>query len=657
MSFLTRRLSERYHKARIRVVFVEFILKHACGINGMISGSRAEGPHSFESDTDFMYISKDMEVFQCIPDKLDDMKANFLIETGCVYPGYAKLFLLDRGCRNLQLLPEGGDISPLLCKQSQYLSTQSILGRCQALFLKLLPELGLLKQKRYHGPCIQQTYRHLGNHFDLDYLYCIPCNDWPLAASEWISRCRPHGWPSKDLIGSIVSRGHFHIPIGRSRTETDDKEWRLSFSLAEKELIYSFNGPQITCLDILKSLHSILKRKYPGGIESYIWKTSLLWTVENTARTLWTDKHVLDQVVACVQWVVRSIKDKLCPNYFIPANNMLDDKHADPVLEADLLSYLEEISRRSHPLWKDMILTKANDCRDDLLFKYHIFFNTLSVARLSILSGCSSCSKKDVHRYIDRMINLLNTDQSQDETLRAHLLIFSESYRESLNMSDIMNSEEYASPKAASDLQLLLKACDLDVCSGWLKLATVKYQLEDLLGALMIIDNVLSNYGPHVVYYTSFSVIRDQSFAEYPTDERMTISEFSKKYIMYAVMFLHEEMNVVPNPVRYQFCNGGVLSLNPIFYAHFLQFLILCQLGRFEESKSALQEMQNFQNDSSKLETATETLELLAQCYILLEDNIAALGCLAQLVKRGDASVSVYWQLCALLGKIVSSND
>ncbi|XP_063420577.1 uncharacterized protein LOC134705790 [Mytilus trossulus] len=60
---------------------------------------------------------------------------------------------------------------------------------------------------------------------------------------SWIYRSRCT-WPDNELTPSIIKYGVLFVPVGFKGSVNDDLEWRISFSVAERQLIYSFSHTQ-----------------------------------------------------------------------------------------------------------------------------------------------------------------------------------------------------------------------------------------------------------------------------------------------------------------------------------------------------------------------------------------------------------------------------
>jgi len=72
-----------------------------------------------------------------------------------------------------------------------------------------------------------------------DEVYAVHSPYWPEQASEWITRRRLHGFPSKSVIKQCCRYGCDFVQISHKSCSTDN-DWRFSFSYAELLLTKSW---------------------------------------------------------------------------------------------------------------------------------------------------------------------------------------------------------------------------------------------------------------------------------------------------------------------------------------------------------------------------------------------------------------------------------
>ncbi|KAK3089678.1 hypothetical protein FSP39_005550 [Pinctada imbricata] len=174
-----------------------------------------------------------------------------------------------------------------------------------------------------HGPCVSRVY----GIFEYDFGKCLPCKFWPNVASNWVTRNRVYGWPSHEMIQTIISRCCHLMAIGDPNSPDCDVEWRVSFSVAERSLMHSFNHTQFLTYNLLRiSLKRIIEKHLPGVFCSYFMKTALYYTIENTSFQHWDLNNIERCFKSCLITLIDFIDSMNCPNYFIPEYNIFKNK-------------------------------------------------------------------------------------------------------------------------------------------------------------------------------------------------------------------------------------------------------------------------------------------------------------------------------------------
>ena len=102
------------------------------------------------------------------------------------------------------------------------------------------------------GPSVEVNLGIMLNDPGFDNVLSIHCKSWPTSSVEWIDRPRHNGWPSQQDIENIVSFGCHLVPKGHPLSRMTSFEWRLSFSVAERMLVWSFNHTQMQCYALMK---------------------------------------------------------------------------------------------------------------------------------------------------------------------------------------------------------------------------------------------------------------------------------------------------------------------------------------------------------------------------------------------------------------------
>lgn len=104
------------------------------------------------------------------------------------------------------------------------------------------------------------------------------------------------------------------VPVRCKNSKYEDLEWRISFSMAEKQLIQTFTHTQMLCYAAFKIiLTDIVKPKHGDLLCSYFLKTILFWLAEETDQSKWIPKYF----VMCLKQCFRRL------TYCVECNNCL----------------------------------------------------------------------------------------------------------------------------------------------------------------------------------------------------------------------------------------------------------------------------------------------------------------------------------------------
>ncbi|XP_052085904.1 uncharacterized protein LOC127723365 [Mytilus californianus] len=269
------------------------------------SGSKAEGLDLPGSDFDMMILMKEYEGYE---DKPRDRKGVLILDTENAALGFTMLKVVH-------------DLSspfyPTRTMNGKYLSNRD-------LFDFLFDSLGSMESLyEVHGPsfCIPRL-------MDIDNVICIRCHAWQSVARQWLSRYRPTGWPSEYIISNALLQGILLVPVGSKSAcgEGNPLEWRFSFSLVEKLLVYSLNHCQLLYYSLLKIwLKEIVNEDnvLNKTLCSYHMKTLMFWIVEESENLNWIPQNLLHCFLVCLKRLQYWIICEYIPNFFIPEQNMI----------------------------------------------------------------------------------------------------------------------------------------------------------------------------------------------------------------------------------------------------------------------------------------------------------------------------------------------
>ena len=285
------------------------------------TGSRAEGLDLPGSDDDFMFDINDefhIQVTETMRDAPRETERDvFVMSTENVPPCFVMLRCV-RKIRSRHILNACQGIASSLFLSS-YLFLQNFVSA-----LSYRPDKGITIARQ--GPSIEgwdpfMDKSESGN----DRVLSIHCPFWPDAAREWRMRPRQFGWPCPIDMKTIFEFGFHLVPICHPNSNMNNLEWRISFSVAERTLVWSFNHVQIQCYAVLKI---ILKEFINPNCSppcrvlcSYFIKTFLfnlrkeirLFGVRQTLEKFWCS-YCVDFVIVweCDHWSITSFQVSIC---------------------------------------------------------------------------------------------------------------------------------------------------------------------------------------------------------------------------------------------------------------------------------------------------------------------------------------------------------
>ena len=286
------------------------------GQESEMGGSLREGFRIKDCDMDVMFWLPDHKVICDLSHiRLYRISQHTVILMECkdVSPGYARL--------QMPILSEHPEVysSCIVIDGKFYIS--SFLFRKHYLdFTKKNVACGTFSIE--HGPCATFT---VSGQFKMDRAYCFRCNHWPPVALPWIQRCQLKYWPPESVLSAIVKEGCHVVPICSAPSDLErDSEWRISFSIAERKLVYSMNHCQFICYGMMKIfLKEVINVDDDDPcLSSYFMKTVLFWVVQNDRLIAWTPCNLHLCFWNCLKLVISWVYRGECPNFFIPQNNM-----------------------------------------------------------------------------------------------------------------------------------------------------------------------------------------------------------------------------------------------------------------------------------------------------------------------------------------------
>ena len=215
--------------------------------NVYYTGSKAEGLDLPGSDDDYMMDINNkakLLIIQAVEDAPTATDTNvFCMNVENVPPCFAML-------RSVNQVEYGPLLDACqLIDNAMHLSSYLLVHNLESQFNKVSFGGKVAKQ----GPSKEEWTPYMDtSQSGIDSVLSIHCPFWPNSASEWRTRPRRFAWPSPSDIKSIVDFGFHLVSVGHPRSDLNMMEWRISFSVAERTLVWSFNHVQVQCYAVMK---------------------------------------------------------------------------------------------------------------------------------------------------------------------------------------------------------------------------------------------------------------------------------------------------------------------------------------------------------------------------------------------------------------------
>ncbi|KAK3582101.1 hypothetical protein CHS0354_009158 [Potamilus streckersoni] len=278
-----------------------------------IFGSRGEGSTGpgLQSDIDVLHQINAAQVVTEIVQCQAEMTPLLMVNDNHTHPGYVKLqCILSPGYATLLAYLKGYNINPTIIDS---LKRTILLNTIHHRF-------GTVS-----GPAFQE--RHDLKELSADKVVAFRCSEWPQVGFEWFQRRRLSGWPTPIQIENAREYGCFVTPVGHPHSPECHLEWRLSFSIAERDIARSFEDTTMKVYMLLKMVKKTYIEPVVGdAFSSYHCKVCMFWMRERTPNELWRNENLLQCLVLCIRQLYEWATTGFCPDYFIVINNIYDRK-------------------------------------------------------------------------------------------------------------------------------------------------------------------------------------------------------------------------------------------------------------------------------------------------------------------------------------------
>ncbi|XP_062615585.1 uncharacterized protein LOC134277285 isoform X2 [Saccostrea cucullata] len=355
--FFTMTCSSKTEAQMCSILLLEFLYfsRYKQTVQRFFGGSAAEGTNIKTSDIDKMIVGPN--IYVCSDPGEGKMVRGhvFLVDSSDCSQGHVKLVLLKTDKTIPTIFDDHGKTLNDMLEQKQdgkfLLSNEKVVSFWINFLQKRETSTGPPRTSR-HGPCATakntdpQGYvkRKIGDVIEQDFAHGIPYCSQTSEGKDWLRDRENFKWPSKKVVAKIKSLSCHAVAVGDKMSKHSDVEWRISYLLWERELVWSFNDIQLQGYVLLK----VLLNKYidpvaPEELSSYHMKTIVFWESENTIDNCWHPKYLLQFVRNCLLRLKCCILSCTLKHFIDRGKNLLLWRLQDPEVKDAIRNVIEEI--------------------------------------------------------------------------------------------------------------------------------------------------------------------------------------------------------------------------------------------------------------------------------------------------------------------------
>nr|XP_011418268.2 uncharacterized protein LOC105321609 [Crassostrea gigas] len=537
----------------------------------MMSGSRKEGFRLKGSDVDTMFWLKSHRVIMAKSQSEYYNTANItliLSDSSKSPPGFTLLQLLKP--------------TKYKCVQSACVRMYDRVYVSSYIWRRLICSAAV-PNSSVHGPCASGDIA--GQEYDT--AMCFVCDFWPPSASSWVDRC--HSWPDPDIVDDIVRNGCHFVAIGHPLGPHENEEWRFSFSRAEYKCVYAMNHCQFLTYGLLKLfLKEVLNQQSEETNKllcSYHIKTTVFWAIQQNTLFHWCPQNILAGFWVCFKLLLKWVYEGICPNFFIPQNNLFLTKvhgsaqsrlflQLHELYKKGLACLLQISSIRSY-ITDVLYNPRLSICIDESIIKSEVdidaeLFSEVCQNDNTFVQDFHSCVKS-----FNKLKQLIGSHLTNNQVIMLQILTASFLQKTSFILHNMypntgVNKQMYIADKMPC--HMLKLAAKFGCVSGMLYLAMYYYKIFRYREALSVIEMTKVKLAqPYLMYnecvdrerYTEAVGGKSRS-----TKMRQAVAQDIKleNGIYYINELIPEQQSAITN-------RWSILSIPVFVMLHFLEFL------------------------------------------------------------------------------------
>ena len=479
------------------------------------------------------------------------------------------------------------------------------------------------------GPSVEQ-WTEFQNHSEsgTDVVMSVRCPFWPINAQEWIDRPRQFGWPTSQDMSTIVAFGCHLVPVGHPNSNLRTEEWRISFSIAERILVWSFNHVQIQCYAVMKIiLKEFIKLNCTPQnfmLCSYFIKTFLFWKFERTDSHFWCP----DNFTECIRYLLvefsNCLREGVIRHYFCPRFNLLSIKLTreaqvelsqliDIVIQHDITIFKE--CRTLRKVWSKFESFDGNKISlENVIRKNNVIQNDVAIM-------------SKVHEYI-RVSTVVKWDDNSTSrilSLSFETPLLSFAFK-CFQFQTLFKLSSYSSNKDTYRLHRMANSdelsIDISTCKLWY--ATLLYMKGDYTSVLRTVNQVLSSIPPYALYYSGGTICsRNQTktlYTEMFLNSDMATAEKARTSWLFDLQFSRKCSDRVPLAIKIElyFSDSAYgVPISPFTFAYYMMFLSYHELCQYDNRERALRHLNDVVNNSEQRGISRHhAYNLVGHCFL-----------------------------------------
>ena len=471
-----------------------------------------------------------------------------------------------------------------------------------------------------------------------DYVHSIHCPFWPDESLEWVQRPRHFGWPTSQDISTITDFGFHLVPVGHPHSDTNLMEWRLSFSIAERTLVWSFNHIQMQCYAVMKIIlkEYIKVRCNPHNqiLCSYFIKTFLFWKYEATEFNFWREDNLRECIKYLMTEFSKCIREGVLRHYFIPRFNLLSVKLTraaqiellqlfDIIIQNDINIFKE--CRTLQKVWSEFLQCCEN--RNEIMseFKRERFLRTEECMMESIIVLMAVIVRPEVCSVRNLICQVLAFScKTPKQTLVLKRCLFEIQLTLLIHTCVPGNKGVYQLCRTAQNEAY---SFDISTCKLWS--AILLFKRRKFFSALDIINQMLSGITPFAMYLKRFiGTGAEQLYADIFLDSDDRVIERARIAWMFDLDFTKYMTDVVPLAFQIEVYFSDFASVNarlsPFTCVYYLQFLCYHRMHQYDNRDHALQQLIEVANNNEQCGRQWHSLNIAGHCLLLAGRRIQA---------------------------------